>query len=270
MSDETTPAPAAPAPPAAPAIAWLPDADAESIGLIQNKAWTGPADVVTGYRNLEKMLGADRAGRTVVLPTADDSPEWSDVFAKLGRPESADGYKLPVPEGEDPTFSRTAAAKFHELGISAKQGKALAEWWNDQAGAASAAKATADEAALAAEHRQLEKDWGTGPDAQMRRELARRAAVNLGLDEQAIEAMEKVSGYSKTMKALAKMGDFLREAGAEGLGQMGGFGMTPEGAASRRSQLMADKEWRARAMNPQSSEWAEMQKLDRIIASVHQ
>jgi len=44
--------------------------------------------------------------------------------------------------------------------------------------------------------------------------------------------------------------------------------MTPEGARSRRSQLMADKGWRERAMNSSSAEWAEMQKLDRIIASV--
>jgi hypothetical protein len=260
---------AAPAAPAAPS--WLGEnPDPELLGHVQNKAWASPADAVKGHRELEKMLGADRAGRTVVLPAAEDAPEWGQVFDRLGRPASAEGYKLPVPEGADPKFAQAASAKMHELGLTAKQGAALAAWWNEQAGGATAAQAAAEEAALAAEHRQLEKDWGVGPDAAARRELARRAAVNLGLDEASIEALEKVAGYSKTMKALAKMGDLLKEAGAEGLGNMGGFGMTPEGARARRSQLMADKEWRSKAMNPQSAEWAELQKMDRIIASVMQ
>lgn len=257
-------------PPAAPpshAVAWMPDADADTSGYIQTKGWQGPADAITSYRNLEKMVGADRAGRTVVLPAGDDATEWGGVFDKLGRPANADGYKLPVPDGADPAFAKTAAAKMHELGLSAKQGEALAAWWNEQAGTQTSVIQAAEEAALAAEHAALAKDWGTGPDAQMRRELARRAAVNLGLDEASIAAMEKVSGYSKTMKALAKMGDLLREHGAEGLGEMGSFGMTPEGAKSRKSQLMADKDWRARAMNPASAEWAEVKKLDGIIAA---
>lgn len=245
----------------------MPDADADTSGYIQTKGWQGPADAITSYRNLEKMVGADRAGRTVVLPAGDDATEWGGVFDKLGRPANADGYKLPVPDGADPAFAKTAAAKMHELGLSAKQGEALAAWWNEQAGTQTSVIQAAEEAALAAEHAALAKDWGTGPDAQMRRELARRAAVNLGLDEASIAAMEKVSGYSKTMKALAKMGDLLREHGAEGLGEMGSFGMTPEGAKSRKSQLMADKDWRARAMNPASAEWAEVKKLDGIIAA---
>lgn len=270
MTDTNTPDTAPTTHPADSGIAWLPNADADTKGYIETKGWQSPADAVTSYRNIEKVLGADRAGRTVVLPTAEDAPEWGQVFDKLGRPESADGYKLPVPDGADPAFSKIASEKMHELGLSAKQGQALAAWWNEQAGGATAAQQAAQEAALEAEHRQLEKDWGTGPDAQMRKELARRAAVSMGLDEQSIDALEKVSGYSKTLKALAKMGDLLKEHGAEGLGEMGGFGMTPEGARSRRAQLMADKDWTKRAMNPASAEWAELQKIDRIIASVNQ
>lgn len=266
MSEVIDPPVAAPpaAPTPAPAPAWFGEADA---GYVETKGWKAPADAITSYRNLEKMVGADRAGRTVVLPTDEGSVEWGAVFDKLGRPANADGYKLPVPEGADPEFAKAASAKMHELGLSAKQGAALAAWWNEQAGTQGSVMAAAEEAALAAEHQALAKDWGTGPDAQMRRELARRAAVHLGLDEGSIAAMEKVAGYSKTMKALAKMGDMLREHGAEGLGEMGSFGMTPEGAKARKAQLMADKDWRTRAMNPASAEWNEILKLDRIISA---
>ena len=125
----------------------------------------------------------------------------------------------------------------------------------------------AEQAALAAEHQALAKDWGTGPEGAMRRELAKRAAVHLGLDESAIDAMEKVAGFSKTMKALAKVGDLMRESGAEGLNELGSFGMTPEGARAKRAQLLADADWRKRAMNPSSKEWAELQRIDGIIAA---
>jgi hypothetical protein len=102
----------------------------------------------------------------------------------------------------------------------------------------------------------------------MRKELARRAAVGLGLDESSIETLETAVGFSKVMKALAKAGDLMREHGAEGMGEMGSFGMTPEGAKARRTQLMADKDWRTKAMVANSAEWAELQKLDRIVAGV--
>lgn len=272
MSDETTTTTTATTETthAQPSVAWLPGSDEAMAGYVQTKGWQGPADAVESYRNIEKVLGADRAGRTVVLPAADDAPEWSQVYDKLGRPKGPDGYELKVPDGADPEFAKIAATKMHELGLTQKQGAALAAWWNEQAGGASAAQQAAEQAALEAEHRQLEKDWGTGPDALLRRELARRAATSLGLDEASITALEKVAGFSKTMKAFAKMGDLLREHGAEGINEPGSFGMTPEGARARRSQLMADKDFRTRAMNANSSEWAEMQRLDKIIASVNQ
>ena len=270
MTDPNTPDQTPPPTPPAPesGIAWLPNADADTKGFIETKGWQSPADAVTSYRNIEKMLGADRAGRTVVLPTAEDSPEWGAVFDKLGRPATPNDYKLPVPEGADPAFAGLASAKMHELGISAKQGQALAAWWNEQAGGASAAQQQADEAALAQDHAALERDWGNERTA--RTELARRAASTLGISEEAMTALEKVAGFSGTMKALAKVGDMLREHGAEGLAEIGSFGMTPEGAKSRRAQLMADKDWGKRAMNPQSAEWAELQKLDRVIAQATQ
>lgn len=257
-----------PPPPAPPSIAWLPGADEETVGFVQNKAWTGPADVLTGYRNIEKMLGADRAGRTVVLPTEDTPEAWAQVYDKLGRPTTPDGYKLASTPGADPVFSKAAEAKFHELGITAKQAEGLNKWYAETGGAMTAAQQAQEDAALEAEHAALRKDWGSEHDA--RREVARRAAVHLGLDEKAIDAMEKSSGYAKTLKALAKVGDLLAEHGAEGISTPGSFGMTPEGAKARKSQLMADKEWGKRAMNPASAEWAELKKLDTIIAGAMQ
>jgi hypothetical protein len=153
----------------------------------------------------------------------------------------------------------------HKAGVPLKQAQAIVEANNAYMATALEAAAANQQAALEAEHAQIRKDWGS--EYELRRELAKRAAVNLGLDEASIDALEKVRGYGATMKALAKMGDLMREAGAEGLGELGSFGKTPEGAAAERKQLMADPDWRKRAMDPNSKEWAHIQKLDNIIAN---
>lgn len=258
---------AQPATPAAPAIPWLADADPDTVGFVQNKVWQSPADAVKGYIGLEKLLGADRAGRTFTIPKDEaDADGWAQVWSKLGRPDNADGYELPVPQGQSPDFSKQAAAWFHEAGVPKGQATKLAAKWNEYVQGQSQAQVQAEQDALAREHEQLKQDWGTGDAAAMQREIARRAAVKLGMDETAIEALEKVQGYSKTMKALAKMGELLGEHKAEGLSEGTSFGITPEAAKSRKSQLMADPQWRAKAMNPASAEWAELQKLDTVLA----
>lgn len=261
-------APTPPAPPAPSPLAWLGEnPDAELLGHAQNAGWKTPLDAVQGHRNLEKLLGADRAGRTVVVPKDDATPaEWADFYTKLGRPGTADGYGIKVPDGQSDAFAKAVSAKMHELGIGGKQGKELADWYNQHGAEISAQQDAAVTAALDAEQAQLKRDWGGEYD--MRKELARRAAVGLGMDASTIETLESAVGFTKVMKALAKAGDLMREHGAEGMGEMGSFGMTPEGAKARRSQLMADKDWGAKARDPKSAEWAELQKLDRIIAGV--
>ncbi len=281
-ADPAAGAPAAPAPaPAVPGTgqpgpAWLAaDTNPELLGHAQNKAWKTAADVVQSHRELEKLLGADRAGRTVTVPADEnDAAGWEQVYNRLGRPPAPEAYKLPVPEGHAPEFARAAAGEFHKLGLSERQGQALASWWNAQAQKAQADRAAAEEVALRQEHEALARDWGAEHDA--RREIARRSALALGqkagLDQgklqTALDTLEKVGGYSTVLKLLATAGDLMREHGAAGIADTvpGSFAMTPEGAKARRSQLMADKEWTAKAIVPNSAQWAELQRLDRIIA----
>lgn len=221
-----------------------------------------------GHWNAEKMIGADRAGRTVVLPSDDNDVEgWKAVYNKLGRPEQPAQYELKVPEGADPQFAEQASSWMHEAGIPKKAAQHIAEKWNQHMAQAGEAQRQAEEAKLAEEHKSLEKDWGTGDAAAINREMARRAAQKLGLDEGAIDALQKVSGYSKTMKALAQMGTMLGERPAAGLDAAGGgFALTPEAAKGQRAAAMADKEFVGKAMNPNSQEFKKLQTWDTIIA----
>ncbi len=279
MSDETTttaPAPAADAPepaaspPAQPAAAapwyegfadsgvkdWVASIGAQSAEAVAAKAL-----------NLERMLGADRAGRTVVVPKAPDDPAWGEVYAKLGRPADPAGYQLQVPDGQSPEFATTAAQWFHKAGLTRTQAESVSSQWSEYVRAQLSSQQAAEQDALRKEHDTLKQAWGDGPSYLAQREIARRAAVKLGLDEGAIDALEKVTGFSKVMQALAKVGEMTGEDKAFGVGDSTGLTMTPEAARGRKAQLMADVEWRKKAMNPASAEWAEIQRLDRIIAA---
>ncbi|HDT0752481.1 TPA: hypothetical protein QIC06_004534 [Enterobacter kobei] len=122
------------------------------------------------------------------LPAADDKEGWAAVYAKMGRPESADGYELPVPEGDAGEFAKTTSQWMHEAGLSKQQAQALATHWNEH----HAAQAEAQQAALA---QQVEKDmtamkqaWGADFDANS---AIVRTAVNTFAPPEFIEMLDK-------------------------------------------------------------------------------
>lgn len=122
------------------------------------------------------------------LPAADDKEGWATVYAKMGRPESADGYELPVPEGDAGEFAKTTSQWMHEAGLSKQQAQALATHWNEH----QAAQAEAQKAALA---QQVEKDmtamkqaWGADFDANS---AIVRTAVNTFAPPEFIEMLDK-------------------------------------------------------------------------------
>jgi hypothetical protein len=77
-----------------------------------------------------------------------------------------------------------------------------------------------------------------------------------------------VVGFSKTLKALAKFGEMTAEAPAADMDGGGGkFTVTPGEAKAQKARLMADPDWRAKYLNGDHQARAEMEKLDRVLAS---
>ncbi len=232
-------------------------------GLIQNKGWKDPQDVISSYSNLEKLLGADKAGRGLVLPKEDaDASEWGKVYDKLGRPTSPDGYKLPVPDGDTGEFAKVAAGKFHELGLTAKQAEALAGWYNEQSAGivqqSAAQLAQQSEADMAS----LEQEWGQSYDANI--EASRRAVREFGFNEQELDAIERGLGTANMMKKFADIGKRLGESQFVEGKNSGNFGMSPEAARVRVSQLKQDPEWTAKYLGGNADAKAELERLMKI------
>jgi hypothetical protein len=250
------PAPAAPGPSAATTLttapvvapvaapAWLTGADEARVGYVQNKGWTDPTQVVESYVNLEKLLGADRAGRTVVLPNPDAAPaELASFYDKLGRPSDPSGYKIPVPEGVPPEFATGVAAKLHELGIPKAAGEGLAAWWNEQATAAQAANKDALDAAITADDAALKASWGAA--FQQNVAVAQSAVRALGIDKATIDKMEANMGLKATMELFQKIGSKTGEpefVTGEG-GQKFGNALTPGQAQAKIAELKTDHDF---------------------------
>ncbi len=78
--------------------------DPEVLGYIQKKGWSAPADIVQGYRNLEKLVGNEK----VPLPRGEQDAEgWERVSPpSVARPRPMPtNCRMPMPQ---PSSTRSA------------------------------------------------------------------------------------------------------------------------------------------------------------------
>ena len=195
------------------------------------------------YHNLEKMMGAEKAGRTVTLLGDDATPEErNEFYGKLGRPEAADKYSLQAPEGTTDTtrldMMRNAA---FDAGITETQMNALAaadaqylelatNRFNDDA-VVSTAEATLE----------LKKDWGAAYDLKVAGIDV--AAAKLGFTDGQLDGLRNTMGPVAAMKFVdglnTKMGDHNYESGETLTGEF----KTPEQAKKEMGELTINKEF---------------------------
>lgn len=273
--DGTTPAPtttpAAPAtsekptePAAKPDYSWAGDDAAKA--MAEKKGWATPADAFKSYTELEGLLG----GEKLPLPKqADDKAGWDRVYNALGRPDTADGYGLKPPEGIEPTVINEFAAKAHELGLSTKQAQEIQKWHDSKAMEIAGGESKETTERIDQEIAQVQKDWGQ--NFNINAEVARRGADALGLDKDALDAMEESPkiGHKKLMDMLFKVGQATGEASAHGMNNSDktGFGaMSKEQAQARRDEIIKNPAERAEAMKAGTEVSKELDRLDMIIA----
>lgn len=197
---------------------------------IETKGFKDPESVAMSALNLEKLIGADRIGRTVVLPKDDKDVEGIKAFrAKLGVPDSADAYALPVPEGGDAAFAKTAAGWFMEDGVPPAAARNIAQKWNGHIQAmmqaAEAEAAAKSEQALG----EVKAKWGDKFEANA--EVARRYVKATGLNEEQLAAVEQALGTATFLETFHKLGTSLGEANFTGGDQNGGGGFSTAKAA---------------------------------------
>lgn len=242
----------------------------EHLNLVTERGWKSPDDVMKSYRNLETATGVPPE-RLIKLPApkdANDPKAWNDIYTKLGRPESADKYVIPLPEGDKGEFANTVKPWMHEAGLSQSQATKLATKWNDHLATTQHAQQTAQAATQATEVTQLKAAWGTDYDA--RASLVDRAAETFGMTQDQLDALKSTMGPKGAMTFLYNIGSKIavEDRTVPGMsGQSTAMGMTPEAAAAKITSLKSDKDF-AKLFN--SSDTKQRMEARSEISRLHQ
>lgn len=247
-------------------LPWLEGADAATLGYVKNKGWEKPAQLLDSYQNLEKLLGAERAGNTVILPKPDAPKQEVDAFYnRLGRPADPTGYKIDVPTmNGDPEFAKAAAGWFHELGLSKDQGEKLVGKWNEHFGAILKSAETDITMKNQEQQAALKSAWGSAFDQN--KEIAAAARRGLGIDDATLDALDQVLGFDKTMQLFYTIGTKIREPEfVDGSGNRSfGAALTPGQAQAKIAELKSDKNFIARYMSGDATARHEMESLHKF------
>lgn len=251
--------------------------NAELKTWITGKGFKAPEAVAESAYNLEKLLGHDRAGRTLVIPK-DDSPaeEVAAYHAKIGVPAKPEDYKFEIPPGADPGLAKEAAAWMHKNAVPAKSAQGVVNDWNAYMAKAAADQTAAVAAKNAAEMTALQTEWGQAFTPNM--ELAKRATnqflnqylpgTNDAERKASLEQIERFMGTDKMLKMLQNLGSRLGEHQVinSGSPQGGGAVLAPAEAKTKIAQLMADPVWAKayREGGMKSAQFEEMTRLQKM------
>lgn len=267
-------APPPSAPPAGQASSWFEKLDPDMREWAANKGWkdgsADPAEIVKSYRSLEQMMGADKAGRTILLPKDENDKEAIEaIYKRLGRPDKPEEYEIALPDGADPSFSNTARQWFMDANLTKAQAAAVTKAYQafelDQAQQLEQDNVRQIEA--------LKKEWGG--DYETKLEVGRAAAKAAGLSEQELKAMELAVGAARAARMLEFFGRNYVEGSPpdnNSRSNNGFGGLSPAQAKSRIEQLYQDKEFMARYSNNDPKVRAvameEMETLQKVAANV--
>lgn len=251
---------------------WFDKLSPEDKQWAESKGWKADTDtaiIADSYKNLEKLFGADKAGRTLVLPKdAEDKAALDAIYDKLGRPKDAKEYEIEVPEGVDPTFAETTKTWFHQAGLTKAQAKAITE--NYKAVELDALQKRQE--AHATEVEGLQKEWGA--DFDKKTEVAKAAVKAAGLTDDHVKALEFALGPASATKLMEFFGRNYVEAGPPGGEQRSspGFGaLNPVQAKGKMDQLYSDPAFMSRygSNDPKvrAGAMAEMDALAKLAAN---
>jgi hypothetical protein len=242
-------------------IEAIPDADLK--GWAQNKGFKEPTDALNSYRNLEKLMGADKAGRTVVLPAKwDDAAEVGAFYEKLGRPKDPGGYTMPK-EGVDADMAKWAQSTFHEAGLTPRQAELVIGKWQEMIGGKAAATQEAYQARVAQESEALKGEWGAAYNDKLAQ--AKSAAKSFGVDPETVDKLENALGFGGLMKFFAEIGARIGEDKMVSGTTNGSFNgaMTPEQARAEIQRLRGDNEFVRRYVAGDADSRMKMERLHR-------
>ena len=158
------------------------------------------------------MIGQDK----VAIPNENSTDDqWNEVYGKLGRPESADKYKLEV-QSETASLDENAIKQFaenaHQLGLNNKQAQGILEYYkNSMEGSVQQARVDTETAQANAEQ-ELRKEWGRSYDENIKRAGA-IAKANMSEDILNMELKDgtRIGDHASVIKGFANIANLMSE-----------------------------------------------------------
>ena len=164
------------------------------------------------YINATRMIGQDK----VAVPNNNSTDDqWNEVYDKLGRPESADKYKLevqsetaPLDEGAIKQFAENA----HQLGLNNKQAQGILEFYkNSMEGSVQQARIDTETAQANAEQ-ELRKEWGRSYEENIKKAGAvAKANINEDVLNMELKDGTRLGDHPSIIKGFANIANLMSE-----------------------------------------------------------
>ena len=164
------------------------------------------------YVNATRMIGQDK----VAVPNNNSTEDqWNEVYDKLGRPESADKYKLEVKSDVvplDDSAIKQFAENAHQLGLNNKQAQGILEFYkNSMEGSAQQSKID-NETAQANAEQELRKEWGSNYENNIKKAGSiAKANMNPEVLDMELKDGTRLGDHPAIIKGFANIANILSE-----------------------------------------------------------
>jgi len=198
-------------------------------------------EIPKAYVEIQKLIGKEK----IALPSENATKEeWSGVFNALGRPATADGYKLPevsLPEGteKNPELDKAFIAKSHELGLLPGQLEGIYKWYAEEISNAHGQGVQARDDSLKTAETTLRKEWGNAYEQNIT--VANKTVQQFGGNE-AMAVFEEtgLGNHPVIIKLFSKIGKSMSEDGIIGEGALSTH--SPQEALDEIKKIQGDTE----------------------------
>jgi len=204
------------------------------------KNFKNEADLAKSWVEAQKLIGRDKIPVPGEKATKED---WDMVFDRLGRPKTADGYKIPdvkYPDGYPaPTkeFNESLKVKAHELGLLPAQVNELYNWFmSNEIDKYKQFSQSRDNMRITGENA-LRKAWGAAFEQNY--QIAEQAVQKYGT-EGFVEKL-KASGLSNDPDMIKFIADMAKNFSEDSItGKPVGLTLSPEEAKSEIAKIQAE------------------------------
>ena len=164
------------------------------------------------YVNATRMIGQDK----VAVPNNNSTEDqWNEVYDKLGRPESADKYKLEVKSDVvplDDSAIKQFAENAHQLGLNNKQAQGILEFYKNSMESSAQQSKIDTETAQANAEQELRKEWGSNYEANIKKAgSVAKANMNPEILDMELKDGTRLGDHPAIIKGFANIANILSE-----------------------------------------------------------